>query len=167
MVGISVESADGADIVNITFQRIEIDRSGAPLFVVIENRGYTPIGSPPKIGTVDGLRYVDIRATRTRSGDGSGLVGLWLNGARHPLKNLSFENVDLDFPGGNKTLPRAPREPVLGYPEFNMFGALPAAAYYFRHVDGVSFKSCQTTVAALDVRPAAAFVDVTQASGSP
>jgi hypothetical protein len=167
MGGISVESADGADITNITFKRIEIDRSGAPLFVVIENRGETPIGSPAKIGTVDGLRYVDVRATRTRSGDGSAILGLSLKGTRYPLKNLSFENVDLDFPGGDTTVPKAPREPGMGYPEYSMFGPLPAAAYYFRHVDGLSFESCNTTLAAADARPATAFVDVTQRSGAP
>jgi polygalacturonase len=167
MGGISVESADGADVANITFQRIEVDRSGAPLFVLIENRGETPIGSPRKIGTVDGLRYVDIRATRTRSSDGSALVGLTLDGVRHPLKNLSFENVSLDFPGGVAKVPRAPREPGAGYPEFNMFGALPAAGYYFRHVDGLTFANDQTSVAAPDARPAAAFVDVTRRSGAP
>jgi hypothetical protein len=165
--GISIESADGADIANITFQRIEIDRSGAPVFVVIEHRGYAPIGSPLKIGTVDGLRYVDIRATRTRSTEGSAIVGLSLNGARYPLKNLSFENVNADFPGADKAAPKAPREPGVGYPEFNMFGLLPAAAYYFRHVDGVSFKGCQTTLVAADARPETAFVDVTQMSGAP
>jgi hypothetical protein len=167
MGGISVESADGADVANITFQRIEIDRSGAPLFVVIENRGETPNGSPWKIGTVDGLRYLDIRASRTRSGDGSAVLGLSLNGARYPLKNLSLENVDVDFPGGATTVPRAPREPGIGYPEYNMFGPLPAAAYYFRHVDGLSFEGCHTTLAAADARPATAFVDVTQMSGGP
>jgi hypothetical protein len=167
MGGISIESADGADVANITFQRIEIDRSGTPVFVVIEHRGYTPVGSPVKIGTVDGLHYVDIRATRTRSADGSAIVGLSLNGVRYPLKNLSFENVDVDFPGGDKTVPKPPREPGIGYPEFNMFGPLPAATYYFRHIDGLSFQNCRTTLVAPDARPATAFVDVTQTSGTP
>jgi hypothetical protein len=166
MGGISVESADGADVENITFQRIEIDGSGAPLFVLIENRGETPGDGSRKIGSIDGLRYIDVRATGTTSDDGSAVVGLSLDGVRHPLKNLSFENVDVEFPGGDKRVPAAPREPGAAYPEYDMFGALPSAAYYFRHVDGLSFTHCYTTVGA-DARPATAFVDVTQVSGAP
>ncbi len=167
MGGISVESADGANVENITFQRIEIDGSGAPLFVLIENRGETPSGGSRRIGTIDGLRYIDVRASGTRSADGSAVVGLSLNGVRHPLENLSFENVDVEFPGGYKKVPAAPREPGAAYPEYNMFGPLPSAAYYFRHVDGLSFTNCHTTVGAADARSATAFVDVTQVSGAP
>ena len=160
MGGISLESADGADVENVVFRRIEIDGSGAPLFAVIENRGLTPTGSPKKIGTVDGVRYVDVRATNTTSGDGSTIVGLLQDGVRHPLRNVSFENVDVAFPGGEKSVPPAPNEPSDGYPEYDMFGTLPASAYYFRHVDGLSFTRCRTTVATTDARPFAAFVDV-------
>jgi hypothetical protein len=158
--GISLESADGADVANVIFQRIEIDRSGAPLFAVIENRGLTPIGSPKKIGTVNGVRYVDVRATNTTSEDGSAIVGLLEAGVRHPLRNLSFENVEVAFPGGERSVPPAPNEPSDGYPEYDMFGTLPASTYYFRHVDGLSFTRCRTTVATTDARPFAAFVDV-------
>jgi hypothetical protein len=158
--GISLESADGAAIANVTFQRIEVDRSGAPLFAVIENRGLTPNGSPRRIGTVEGVRYIDVRATNTTSEDGSAMVGLVQDGVRHPLRKLSFENVDLAFPGGAKTVPPAPAEPSEGYPEFDMFGALPAATYYFRHVDGLRFTRCQATLARADARPIAAYVDV-------
>ncbi len=159
MGGISIESADGAEVSNVTFQRIEIDRSGAPLFVVIENRGLAPSGCPGKIGTIDGLHYIDVRATNTTSDDGAAIVGLVQDGVRYPLRDISFDNVDLEFPGGGKTVPGAPSEPSKGYPEYNMFGTLPASAYYFRHVDGLSFTRCRVAVTARDARPVTAFVD--------
>jgi hypothetical protein len=160
--GISLESADGASIANVTFQRIEIDRAGAPLFAVIEDRGLTPEGvrSSKRIGAIDGVRYVDIRATNTTKAVGSAFVGLVLDGVRYPLRNLSFENVDLAYPGGEKDVPPAPAEPSDQYPEFDMFGALPASTYYFRHVDGLSFRKCTANLAAADARPLAAYVDV-------
>jgi hypothetical protein len=83
------------------------------------------------------------------------------------LQNISFENVDFEFPGGSGTVPMAPAEPGNGYPECNMFGALAASAYYFRHVDGLSFTNCHTTLSAADARPQNAFVDVTRLSGAP
>jgi polygalacturonase len=165
--GISIEAADGADVTNVTFERIEIDGAGAPLFMLVEDRGQTPSGSRAKVGSVDGVHFVDIRATNTRSSDGSPMVGLDQNGVRHPLQNLTFARVNLQYPGGRTTVPTAPAEPGSGYPEFNMFGALPAAGLYFRHVDGLTFENCRTTIAASDARPASAFVDVTEMAGSP
>jgi hypothetical protein len=158
--GISLESADGADVTNIIFQRIEIDRSGAPLFAVIENRGLAPGSAPRRIGSVDGVRYIDIRATNTTSNDGASFVGLLQDGVRHPLRNLSFENVDVAFPGGENSVPPAPKEPGDGYPEYDMFRTLPASTYYFRHVDGLSFTHSRATVATTDARPLTMFVDV-------
>jgi polygalacturonase len=165
--GISIESPDGALVKNVTFQRIEIDRSGAPFFLLLENRGRVPTGSPRKIGTIDGVHFIDVRATNTMSSIGSPIMGFVQDGVRHPLQNITFANVDVEFPGGGATVPMAPAEPTGGYPEFNMFGTLPASAYYLRHVDGLRFTNCRTTLKATDVRPPAAFVDVTQMSGMP
>jgi hypothetical protein len=165
--GISVEAADGAGIAGLSFQRIEIDRAGTPLFVLVENRGETPRGSPAKVGSIDGVQFVDIRATNTSSTEGSPVVGLVQDGVRYPLQNLAFANVDLEYPGGATTVPGAPAEPTNTYPEFSMFGPLPAAGLYFRHVDGLSFEGCQTTITTTDARPASAFVDVTARTGTP
>ena len=41
------------------------------------------------------------------------------------------------------------------YPESNMFGGLPAWAYYLRHVDDATFEHCQTGSENADVRPMA------------
>jgi polygalacturonase len=165
--GISIEAADGADVANVTFTRIEIDRAGAPFFVLLEDRGRVPSGSLRKIGTVDGVHFSDVRATNTISSIGSPIMGFVENGVRHALQNITFANVEVEFPGGGAMVPVAPGEPTGGYPEFNMFGTLPASAYYVRHVDGLSFSNCRTTLKATDARPSAAFSDVTGMSGMP
>jgi hypothetical protein len=36
-----------------------------------------------------------------------------------------------------------------------------------RHVDGLRFEGCQTTIATMDARPASAFVDMTARTGTP
>jgi hypothetical protein len=64
------------------------------------------------------------------------------------------------------TRPSARGDPE-SYPESNMFGDLPASAYYLRHVDGVHFDSCRTTIANPDARQLLVTDDVTGRVGSP
>ena len=113
------------------------------------------------------MHFIDVLATSTLSSIGSPMMGSVQNGVRYPLKNITFANVEVEVPGGGTTVPISPAEPTGGYPEFNMFGTLPASAYYFRHVDGLSFSNCRTTLQATDARAPAAFIDVTQMSGMP
>lgn len=46
------------------------------------------------------------------------------------------------------------------YPEFSMFGELPAWGFYVRHVSGLTFKNIKLTLAKQDFRPAFIFDDV-------
>ena len=46
------------------------------------------------------------------------------------------------------------------YPEFHMFGELPAWAFYVRHVKGLTMKNIYVRAEAADYRPAFVFDDV-------
>ncbi len=86
----------------------------------------------------------------------------------HPVENVSLENIEVTYPGrGNdglailpiyrlKDVPEAEAE----YPEFSMFGELPAWAFYIRHVIGLSMKNITVRAEAPDYRPAFVFDDV-------
>lgn len=86
----------------------------------------------------------------------------------HPVKNVTLENLEIIYPGkGNKGLAYAPLsrleqvpEKVGDYPEFSMFGELPAWGFYVRHVDGLVMKDIKLSIAAPDYRPAMVFDDV-------
>ena len=57
------------------------------------------------------------------------------------------------------SLTRVPeREPK--YPEFSMFGELPAWGFYVRHVDGLIMKNIRLSYKEYDFRPAFIFDDV-------
>ena len=46
------------------------------------------------------------------------------------------------------------------YPEFTMFGELPAWGFFLRHVDGLTLRNVQLTLRARDFRPAIVQDDV-------
>lgn len=84
-----------------------------------------------------------------------------------PVENVTLENIEIIYPGkGNKGLAYAPLsrldqipEKVSHYPEFSMFGELPAWGFYVRHVDGLTFKNIKLSIQSPDYRPAFVFDD--------
>ena len=52
------------------------------------------------------------------------------------------------------------KEQAREYPEFSMFGELPAWAFYMRHTEGVLMKNVTVRLKAKDYRPAFVFDDV-------
>ena len=51
-------------------------------------------------------------------------------------------------------------EKEAAYPEFSMFGELPAWGFYVRHMEGLRMKNIEISIAAPDYRPALIFDDV-------
>jgi hypothetical protein len=78
------------------------------------------------------------------------------------VENVSFRGVHITFPGGG-TREDAQRDvPELRdrYPEYHMFGTLPAYGIYLRHVKGLIFEDVTIDTAAPDLRPALVAEDV-------
>jgi hypothetical protein len=160
---LALEATDGGNVSDVTFRRIEIDGSGAPLFLLIENRKRTPSDDVPKIGSIDGVHYQDITARNSKLG--SLFLGFSEAGVTYPLKNISFDNVHVAVSGGATTVPAAPPEPTTGYPEVDMFGPVPASGCYFRHVQGLAFSNSTVVTTTPDVRQKVQFVDVQRLTG--
>ena len=86
----------------------------------------------------------------------------------HPVENVTLENIKILYPGrGNNGLANMPLsrlddvpEKEAAYPEFSMFGELPAWGFYVRHVDGLVMKDVMIGIKAPDYRPAMVFDDV-------
>ncbi len=84
------------------------------------------------------------------------------------VENVSIENVQINYPGrGNKANANIPLyrikdvpELETSYPEFSMFGELPAWGFYIRHVDGLKFKNVELKIRDADYRPAIVLDDV-------
>lgn len=83
------------------------------------------------------------------------------------VENVSLENIKITYPGrgtkayANLPLYRIKDVPELetAYPEFSMFGELPAWGFYVRHVKGLQFKNIELKIEKPDYRPAFVFDD--------
>lgn len=85
-----------------------------------------------------------------------------------PVQNITLENISIRYPGrGNKAYANLPPdrmqsvpEKIGEYPEFSMFGELPAFGLYVRHADGLHLIRVKLKVKKPDYRPALIFDDV-------
>ncbi len=86
----------------------------------------------------------------------------------HPIQNVTLENIEINYPGrGNKAFAYLPLsrlddvpEQEKHYPEFSMFGELPAWGFYVRHAEGITFNNMVLKIRDADYRPALVFDDV-------
>jgi hypothetical protein len=169
----AVESRQGADVDDVAFHRIQFSNVGSAFFIYLAQQAEThPIGDVPKLGTMTNVSFTDIAGSTASWGNsphqGSLITGHTFGGTDYRITNLSFTNVAITFAGGRTQVPAAPPEAIPNqYPESNMFGDLPAWGYYVRHVDGISFANCRSTLAATDARQKIVTADVSNLTGTP
>jgi hypothetical protein len=169
----AVESRHGSDVHDVSFQRIEFANVGSAFFVYLAQQDTThPASDVPKLGSIDRVSFTDIRGSTSSWGNsphqGSLITGHIFNGTTYPLTNLSFTNAAISFIGGLGNVPADPVEAMPNqYPESNMFGDLPAWGYYLRHVSGVTFTNCTTSVVNADARQKLVTTDVSGLVGMP
>jgi hypothetical protein len=169
----AVESRQGSDVSAMAFERVELSGTGAAFFVYLAQQNDTaPVGDVPKLGSIDGVSFTDIiGSTATWANaphQGSLITGQIYNATPYYITNLSFTRVAVTFDAGLTTVPAAPVEAMPDqYPEVNMFGDLPAWAYYLRHVQNVTFTDVTSTAASTDARQKLVTDDVNGLSGAP
>jgi hypothetical protein len=174
---IALESVDGGILENITVDGIFAVNTGNPIFIRLGHRNIR--------GQVGSLRNVTIKNVYVEVPFGRPDKDYDLRGPAlkffhnpfpssitgipgHPVENVRLENIHISYPGkGNdglavlplyrlKDIPEAADE----YPEFSMFGELPAWGIYVRHVRGLTMENISMKARAKDYRPACVFDDV-------
>ena len=94
----------------------------------------------------------------------SSIVGL----PGHLISDLTLKNIVITTAGGaRREVAEVPLEKLSlvpeqadRYPEFSMFGELPAWGFYVRHVKNIVFENVDLRAVAPDFRPALVFDDV-------
>ena len=84
---------------------------------------------------------------------------------------VTLENIEIEYPGratkGQAYIPlwrvQDVSEQIAKYPEFSMFGELPAYGFYLRHIENVIFKNVRMKLKDSDYRPAIVMDDVDNA----
>ena len=172
---IAIESVDGGEIDSILVERIEAVNTGNPIFLRLGQRAGDKPGA---------LRHVTIRDLTCevpfgRPDEAYDLRGPEVNFFHNPfpssicgipgnsIQDVTIEDVAICYPGrATKGMAYIPLwrvsdvpERIKDYPEFSMFGELPAWGFYVRHVEGITFRHITLTLADRDFRPAFVFDD--------
>ena len=172
---IAIESVDGAQIDDILVERIEAKNTGNPIFLRLGQRAGNRKGS---------LRNIIIRDFKCevpfgRPDEAYDLRGPEVDFFHNPfpssicgipdnrIENITLENIHIRYPGrASKGMAYIPLwrlkdvpEQINKYPEFTMFGELPAWGFFVRHADGIHFKNVHLSLDADDFRPPFVFDD--------
>lgn len=157
LCAISLQGLDGADFSNITFDRINLQTSANAFFLLHSagKRGHRPAGAPAKTGSIHNITFSNLDFRNITDDIGSCISGINLNDTVYKVKDVTFTNVKVhSFKGGATTIPKTPGEYQGNYPEYSVFGKLPAWGYYIRYAENISFKNCSQTVLPKDIRKA-------------
>ncbi len=157
--GLALEIVDGGVMDGITVSNLAMKNVGCPLFIRLGNRARPPRADMdrPGIGTLRNITISNIEAS------GAGVVGGSITGLDgHCVENVTLSDLRFTFDGGADAheRPYAVPEKEKDYPEFKMFGELPAYGLFCRHVRNLTIRNVRLGFDAPDHRPALICDDV-------
>jgi len=162
LAGLALETVDGGVIDRVTVTNLTMDHVGAPIFLRLGDRGrpFREGGEKPPAGSFRNVTIGNVEAT------GCGKTGCAVAGLPgHPIENVTLHDIRLQFTGGGRyqDVAREIPENSAKYPEYNMFGMLPAYGLFCRHVRGLRLDNIDLGLERPDERPAVMFDDVEEA----
>ena len=172
---IALECVDGGTLQDVLVEDIHATNTGNPIFVRLGHRGGEETGSVRNVtirrvfvemafGVPDieyDLRGPGFSVNNPRPSSITGIPG-------HFVENVRLEDIEIVYPGrASKGIYYYPLnqiaqvpEKINSYPEFSMFGELPAWGFYVRHARGITFRNVRLSLKDDDFRPAFIFDDV-------
>ena len=151
LAGVALEIVDGGTLERIVVTDMTMNKIGAPIFMRLGNRArpFKKDMARPAIGRFRNVTISNIEAAR------AGPTGCAISGSPGAkIENVTLSNLRLSFEGGGtkadagRVVPEKPD----AYPEFSMFGKLPAYGLYCRHVQGLTMSNVQLHSAKPDQR---------------
>ena len=174
---IAIECVDGGTLENILVDGISALKTGNAIFIRLGERTKTQNGGVLKNVTIKNMKvqvpygspdhayqYPGPQLPYPHNTFPSSITGI----PNHRVENVTLENIEINYQGGgdiliaNSPLSKLDSVPEQekNYPEFSMFGELPAWGFYVRHMDGLTMKNIKVSIAETDYRPAFVFDDV-------
>jgi len=175
---IALEAVDGGILDSIFVKNITAKNTGNAIFIKLGHRN--------KTDTISKVQHIVIKNITARIPSGKPDKGYDMEGPEiryphnvfpasisglpgHPVKDITLENISIEYEGGGDSsvakygLDSLERitENASGYPEFSMFGELPAWGLYVRHAEGITIKNIRLGYQKEDFRTACIFNDVT------
>jgi polygalacturonase len=174
---IALESVDGGILEDVHVEDVVATNTGNAIFVRLGQRNQKAPPGRVRNVTIKGLR-VEVPAGKPDKGyemEGpvvdaphnffpASIVGL----PGHPVEGIRLEDVEVNYKGvedkrigyvGLDSLDMVP-EREANYPEYSMFGELPAWGLYVRHVSGLELRRVVLRHEQAGFRPAMVFDDV-------
>ena len=179
---IAIECVDGGILENVLVENVEAKNTGNAIFIRLGKRNKS---GPPGI-----LRNVTIRNLKAEIAFERPDYAYEIRGPELPffhntfpasitgipgamVENITLQDIEIIYPGrGNPGLANLPvtaldrvPEKESAYPEFSMFGELPAWGFYVRHVRNLTMHNIKLTLMAPDYRHAIVLDDVHDMKG--
>lgn len=174
---IAIECVDGGILRGVEVSNIDAVNTGNAIFVRLGHRNKDSVYS-----TLENVYIHDIRVEvpKGKPDEGYPMEGPLVKIPHnvypssisgipgHPVKNVRLENIKIIYEGGADkqtacfpidSLSKIP-EQIPNYPEFSMFGELPAWGFYVRHAEGIGFSDIKLQFKQEDFRAASIFDDV-------
>jgi hypothetical protein len=172
---IKIQEVEGGVMENISFDNLVMNHVTGPISLRLG--GYLGWRQERKeslpIGVLRNIRFSNIQATVADNAyplphevpafPGEKKSCLNITGVPgYFIENVTFSGLHLTFPGGGNQEEAQRVVPELRdrYPEYHMFGTLPAYGIYLRHVKGLTFEDITLDTATPDLRPALVGEDV-------
>ncbi|WP_183559599.1 glycoside hydrolase family 28 protein [Mucilaginibacter sp. SP1R1] len=174
---IAIETVDGAVLEDIDIRGVTAKNTGNAIFIRLGKRlpnvlpgrlarvyigdvkVQVPAGKPDSGYSMEGPK--ELFAHNVFPSSISGIPG-------YPVQDITLENIAITYASVAKktraffnadSLEKIP-EKISDYPEFSMFGELPAWGFYVRHANGIKMKNIKLSYTGADFRPACIFDDV-------
>jgi polygalacturonase len=143
--GIAIESVDGAHVSDVSVRDVTVEGCSVPVFVRLGARGR---GQPdPTPGSIRRVTIEHLRAGGAT--DACTIAGI----PGHRVERVTMAGVSLTVAPARRPPTGPVPEQIADYPQAGMFGGLPAAALYARHVDGLLLRDVRVAVTGDDPRP--------------
>ncbi|NLE37671.1 MAG: glycoside hydrolase family 28 protein [Pirellulaceae bacterium] len=174
--GIALELVDGGKLERVVVSNITMNNARSAIFIRLGNRARPYLatqlrgaGGPfdadatregtkrPGVGSLRDVIISNVVATGVDK-TGCAIAGL----PDHPIENVILQNIRITYAGGGgpELADRDVPQQEARYPEYTMFGPLPAYGFYCRHVRNIRFDNVVLDYEQAEHRPALVCDDV-------
>jgi polygalacturonase len=148
--GLALETVDGALLEDVTISNITMrDITSAPIFLRLGARMRGPEGA--QVGALRRVLISNIVCSNSASRLGSIISGI----PGHRVEDVVLSDIHIFHQGGGakETASIAVPEKENGYPEPNMFGAMPSHGFFIRHARNIEMRNIEIRAMKDDFRP--------------
>ncbi|HEY5910880.1 MAG TPA: glycoside hydrolase family 28 protein [Verrucomicrobiae bacterium] len=159
LAGIALEEVDGGVLDGVSISNVTMNNVKGPIFIRLGNRA-RPFRENMEKPAMGELRNVMISQVQATGADRTGCCLAGLPG--HLIENITLSNIRISSAGGGTAAAarrQIPENPE-AYPEYSMFGVLPAYGFYCRHARNLVLDNVEVSVATPDERSSLICEDV-------